>query len=186
LPVRACRGCDPACRRLALCGREELRPGGTPAEPQAPGSPNVPSTLYNGMIACLAPFAVRGAIWYQGESNADRTQQYQTLFPALIRDWRRAWGRDDFAFHFVQLANFTARKPEPAESLWAELREAQTMTLALPHTGMAVAVDIGDAVDIHPPNQAGRRLPPCAQCAAPDIRLPQCDPVRPVVPVGNA
>ncbi|MFZ4777472.1 MAG: sialate O-acetylesterase [Terrimicrobiaceae bacterium] len=129
-----------------------------PMEP--PGHQNAPGALFNGMISPLLPYAIRGAIWYQGESNADRAQQYQALFPALIRDWRRAWGQGDFAFYFVQLANYMARWPRPSESKWAELREAQAMALALPNTGMAVAIDIGEADDIHPRNKhdVGMRL----------------------------
>jgi sialate O-acetylesterase len=131
-----------------------------PDEPIGENHHNAPSSLFNGMIAPLLPYAIRGAIWYQGESNADRAGQYQTLFPVLIRDWRRAWGQGDFAFYFVQLANHMARLPQPAESAWAQLREAQAMSLALPHTGMAVAIDIGEAGDIHPGNKydVGLRL----------------------------
>ncbi len=141
-------------------------------EPKAPGAPQDPATspwqpasLYNGMIAPIVPFAIRGAIWYQGESNAGRAYQYRKLFPAMISDWRRVWGQGDFPFFFVQLANFTDRKPEPAESDWAELREAQTMTLSLPNTGMAVIIDIGEAKDIHPKNKqdVGKRLAQSAQ-----------------------
>jgi sialate O-acetylesterase len=119
-----------------------------------------PAALYNGMIAPLIPFGIRGAIWYQGESNAGRAYQYRELFPAMIRDWRRNWGAGQFPFLFVQLANFMARKPDPGESAWAELREAQLMTLSLPKTGMAVIIDIGDANDIHPKNKqdVGLRL----------------------------
>jgi sialate O-acetylesterase len=121
---------------------------------------NVPSALFNGMIAPLIPYAIRGAIWYQGESNAERARQYQTLFQVLIRDWRRSWGEGDFPFYFVQLANFMVRREQPTESQWAELREAQTMALALPNTGMTVAIDIGEAGDIHPRNKkdVGLRL----------------------------
>jgi sialate O-acetylesterase len=115
--------------------------------------------LYNAMIAPLVPFAIRGAIWYQGESNAGRAYQYRTLFPIMIRNWRTAWGQE-FPFYFVQLANWHASKAEPDESDWAELREAQTMTLREPQTGMAVIIDIGDENDIHPRNKldVGRRL----------------------------
>ena len=131
-----------------------------PKEPIGPGNQNSPSGLYNGMLAPLIPLAARGAIWYQGESNADRAVQYRTLFPVLIRDWRRIWGQKQFGFYFVQLANYMARAAEPCDSQWAELREAQTMTLALPETGMAVAIDIGDGGDIHPANKqdVGLRL----------------------------
>ncbi|MGI4822563.1 MAG: sialate O-acetylesterase [Janthinobacterium lividum] len=120
---------------------------------------NLPSVLYNGMVAPLLPYAVKGIIWYQGESNVSRADQYRTLFPALIRDWRSKWGAD-LPFLFVQLANWTKALPDPAESDWAELREAQAQTLALPRTGMAVAVDLGEADNIHPANKqdVGHRL----------------------------
>ncbi len=119
-----------------------------------------PAGLFHAMIAPLAPYAMRGVLWYQGESNAARAEQYRVLFPALIRDWRRTWGRGDFPFLFVQLANFGKRVPDPGPSAWAELREAQRLALELPHTGMAVAIDIGDAADIHPRNkrEVARRL----------------------------
>ncbi len=134
--------------------------------PRQPGAPLFeqkhyePSALYNGMIAPLIPYAIRGAIWYQGESNAGRAYQYRKLFSAMIRDWRREWGQGAFPFLFVQLANFMAREAEPAESAWAELREAQSMTLRLPKAGQAVIIDIGEANDIHPKNKqdVGRRL----------------------------
>ena len=120
---------------------------------------NNPSVLYNAMIAPLTPFAIRGTIWYQGESNAGRAYQYRTLFPLMIRNWRSAWGRE-FPFYFVQLANWHAHKAEPDESDWAELREAQMITLREPQTGMAVTIDIGDENELHPRNKldVGRRL----------------------------
>jgi len=128
--------------------------------PLNPNNPNHPTLLSNGMIEPLIPFAFRGAIWYQGESNAGRAYQYRTLFPGLLRDWRQRWGQGDFPFLFVQLANFMATKEEPEDDSWAELREAQFKTLDEPNTGMAVAIDIGDAEDIHPKNkqEVGRRL----------------------------
>lgn len=131
-----------------------------PQQPYGPGSAVAPSNLWNGMVNPLIPYAFKGAIWYQGESNADRAYQYRSLFPGMIRDWRMAWGRGDFPFYFVQLANFMNRKDEPEESAWAELREAQTMTLRLRNTGMAVAIDIGEAGDIHPRDKenVGERL----------------------------
>jgi len=139
---------------------EGKKPPRRPRAPFGPGNPHAPAGLYNAMIAPLIPYGIQGAIWYQGESNAGRAYQYRTLFPAMIKNWRDDWGRGKFSFLFVQLANFMKTKPEPDESAWAELREAQSMTLALPNTGMAVIIDIGDAVDIHPKNKqdVGKRL----------------------------
>ena len=132
---------------------------GSRPEAVGAGNQNNPSVLFNAMIAPLVPFAIRGVIWYQGESNAGRAYQYRTLFPTMIRDWRNAWGTN-FPFYFVQLANWHANKAEPDESDWAELREAQLMTLREPQTGMAVIIDVGDAVELHPRNKldVGRRL----------------------------
>jgi sialate O-acetylesterase len=134
--------------------------GTQPVAPPGAGNPNSPTVLYNAMVAPLVPYAIRGVIWYQGEANAGRGKQYRTLFPAMIRDWRAAWGQGDFPFLYVQLANWQPRKPEPSESGWAELREAQLMTLKEPATGMAVIIDIGEAEDIHPRNKhdVGHRL----------------------------
>lgn len=136
-----------------------------PAAPTDPsGNPNQPTVLFNGMIAPLVPFAVRGAIWYQGESNAGNPQQYRTLFPDLIRDWRTAWNAkqdgSEFGFYFVQLANYLPRVAEPMQAGWPELRQAQTMTLGVPRTGMATIIDIGEGADIHPKNKqdVGKRL----------------------------
>ncbi len=126
-----------------------------------PSSPNIyPTTLYNGMISALIPFAIQGVVWYQGENNASRAYQYRSLFPRLITDWRGHWGQGDFPFIFVQLANFRPSVPEPNESSWAELREAQTMALSSQNTGMAVAIDLGEADNIHPKNKqdVGYRL----------------------------
>lgn len=131
-----------------------------PPRPLDPDDPGRPTVLFNGMIAPLVPFGFRGAIWYQGEANAARAEQYRRLFPLLIEDWRRLWGQRHFPFLFVQLANWRAVEPQPGESDWAELREAQAMALALPDTAMATAIDLGEADDIHPRNkqEVGRRL----------------------------
>ena len=124
-------------------------------------SPNsYPTLLYNGMINPILPYGIKGAIWYQGESNASRAFQYRRVFQTLIKDWRQQWGIGDFSFLWVQLANFMQADEQPVDSDWAELREAQTMALALPNTGMALAIDIGEANDIHPRNKqdVGLRL----------------------------
>jgi len=130
-----------------------------PAAPKNINDPNRPSVLFNAMINPIVPFTVKGAIWYQGESNADRAYQYRELFPLMIKDWRQKWNIN-FPFYFVQLANYTALPDQPVESAWAELREAQLQTLHLENTGMAVTIDIGEAKDIHPKNkqEVGRRL----------------------------
>lgn len=141
-----------------------------PTPPELPRDPRSDSWraagLYNAMIAPLVPYAIQGAMWYQGESNADRAYQYRKLFRAMIRDWRKAWGLGDFPFLYVQLANFD--QSYAPRTAWAELREAQSMALALPKTGMAVALDIGDPYDIHPRNkqEVGRRLALAAQAVA--------------------
>lgn len=143
-----------------LTAWKSTRRGRRPRPPIGPNHHHAPANLFNGMIHPLLPYAIRGVIWYQGESNARRAFQYRTLFSTMIRDWREAWGQGDFPFLFVQLANFRRRKAEPAESDWAELREAQALALRLPNTGMATAIDIGEARDIHPKDKqsVGRRL----------------------------
>ena len=117
------------------------------------------SLLYNGMIHPLVGYGIKGVIWYQGENNAGRAYHYRQLFPLLINDWRNQWGYE-FPFLWVQLASFMGEEAEPGGSNWAELREAQNMTLSLPKTGQAVITDIGEALDIHPRNKkdVGLRL----------------------------
>lgn len=130
-----------------------------PSPPRRPVS-QLASELFNGMIAPLIPFRLAGVIWYQGEANRGRAWEYREAFPLLIKDWRKQWGRDDLPFYFCQLANFLEKKDTPSESEWAETREAQSMALALPATGQAVLIDIGEAKDIHPLNkrEVGERL----------------------------
>jgi sialate O-acetylesterase len=126
-----------------------------------PHDANRPANLYNGMIAPLAPFAIRGAIWYQGESNCGRAYQYRTLFPLMINNWRTAWGRGDLPFGLVQLAPYRRYEGGDNGTTCTELREAQAMTVEkLPNVGMAVTMDISDVNDIHPKNKqdVGRRL----------------------------
>lgn len=146
---------------LDLTGTWKFRPG---AEmPPLASSTFIrwkPAGLFNKMIAPLLNLRIKGVIWYQGEANTNQPAQYKTLFSSMITDWRKAWGQGDFPFLYVQLANFMKTHPNPTESNWAALREAQRQTLALPQTGMAVTIDIGEWNDIHPLNKAdvGNRL----------------------------
>ena len=137
----------------------KLMPSFAEAHTYAHSSNNVGTLIYNGMIAPLAPFAMRGVLWYQGETNAGRAFQYRKTFPLMINDWRKKWN-DNFYFYFAQLSSYGSNKSSNEGSNWAELREAQTMTLSLPKTGMAVTTDIGNANDIHPTNKqdVGKRL----------------------------
>ena len=158
---------------------EKAKAEGKPAPrgPRAPEGPDslsgAPSGLYNGMIAPVAPYTIRGAIWYQGESNAGPNNRgnmdlYGQLFPTMILSWRYEFSRaqgvprdeSEFPFLFVQLANFQKRLADPADSYWAQIREAQLGTLEIPRTGMAVTIDVGEANDIHPKNkqEVGHRL----------------------------
>jgi sialate O-acetylesterase len=135
---------------------ENIQSAGSSVGPNA-----YPTLLYNAMLHPLLNLGIQGAIWYQGESNAGRAYQYRTAFPLMITDWRTHWKQGNFPFLFVQLASFNSANGDSEHgSTWAELREAQTMTLALPHTGMAVTTDIGEAKDIHPRNKqdVGKRL----------------------------
>ena len=127
----------------------------------APRIPWVPCELYNGMIHPLAPFAVKGSIWYQGESNASRAYQYRTLFADMIKNWRKVWKQSEFDFMLVQLAPFRSKADQLVDSEWAELREAQLLsTKVLSHVGMAVITDVGEENDIHPRKKTpvGERL----------------------------
>lgn len=124
-----------------------------------------PTGLYKGMIAPISPYAIKGVLWYQGESNIGRHVEHLTLFPALINSWRAKWNEGDFPFLFVQLPNFNEAKKEPTEGGWASFRESQTAALSVPKTGMAVTVDVGEWNDIHPVNKkdVGIRLSLVAQ-----------------------
>ena len=150
-----------------------------PEVPQWQDYYNKMNVLYNGGIASLIPYGIKGAIWYQGENNAGKAYQYRTLFPMMIEDWRVRWGEGYFPFLFVQLANFRDKQPEPVENDWAELREAQLFTLRYPYTGMAVTTDIGEANDIHPKNKSevGRRLFLAAQYVAYGEKIVYSGPV---------
>ncbi|WP_343570039.1 sialate O-acetylesterase [Sphingobacterium sp.] len=151
-----------------------------PAKPNAMEGPNRPTVLYNAMVKPFVDFKIKGAIWYQGESNADsKDAPYQQLLPALIQDWRQQWNNEKMPFYFVQLANFKAKSVTPQPSSWARLREAQRQTLKLPYTGMAVITDIGDAQDIHPKNKqdVGRRLGWIATALLYGKKIPYSGPV---------
>ena len=124
-----------------------------PDEKQMKGNQR-PGNIHSGVLTPSIGYGIRGAIWYQGESNSGRAHQYRELFPFMITSWREEWGLGDFPFYWVQLADFKAEKAEPVESDWAELREAQTMTMkAVPNGGEAVIIDIGEGKDIHPKNK---------------------------------
>ncbi len=132
-----------------------------PRPPQGDDSQGKPSSLFNGMIAPLVPYTIRGAIWYQGEANAGRHAQYQELLSLMIGDWRQRFGQGDFPFYIVQLANYMKRAEAPTDSAWAKLRDAQYLTTTtVKHTGLATIIDIGEAEDIHPKNKqdVGLRL----------------------------
>jgi len=146
-----------------------------PRAPAGPGHPNTPGGLWNGMIAPITPYAIRGALWYQGESNANPKHafQYRYLFRSMIEDWRRQWAEGDFPFLFVQLANFQSN------GTWPVLRESQTDALGLRNTGMAVIDDIGESKDIHPRNKqdVGKRLALAAQAIAYGEKLEYSGPM---------
>jgi len=157
---------DAQAKPISLAGTWYYRTGKaladcTPVPQQASSNPNVCTVLYNAMIAPLVPFSIKGAVWYQGESNAGAAEQYSRLLPTLIRDWRARFQSGDFTFGIVQLANFMAQDTEPVDDPWPNLRWAQWLTTKRePNTTLAVAIDIGDANDIHPRNKqdVGLRL----------------------------
>jgi sialate O-acetylesterase len=142
--------------REALQQKRELPefPGALPAHPLA--RHDRPTGIYNAMVAPLIPYGIRGAIWYQGESNNGEGMLYHEKMKALLSSWRTLWGQGDFPFYYVQLASYRYNRPEALPGLW----EAQTASLSIPNTGMAVITDISDLNDIHPRNkeEVGRRL----------------------------
>jgi sialate O-acetylesterase len=172
-------------KEVAEKAKSEGKP--VPKAPKKPDDPekfvyNAPFLLYNSRIATLIPFAIRGAIWYQGESNAGpfRAEEYGTLFPAMIKNWRHDWGQGDFPFLFVQLAPFMKIRDEPTDTAWAWLREAQRQTsLTVPDTAMAVITDVGDQKDIHPKQKqpVGERLAFAALAMVYDQKVPYTGPV---------
>lgn len=152
-------------RRETLIANPELKPLAVPRT----DTELTPGSLYNGLVHPLVPYAVRGVLWYQGESNVGRAHEYRKLFPALIADWRAAWGREELPFLFVQLAPFRATLEQPAESEWAELRDAQLHAWrTVPKTAMVVTLDAGNHDDIHPrdKSQVAQRLLLAARAVA--------------------
>ena len=142
--------------------------------------PVMPGVLFQGMIQPIAPLAIAGAIWYQGEANADRARQYQRLLPAMIGDWRAAFGQGDFPFYIVSLPAFMHRQDQPPRAGgWAEMREAQAMAArTVKNAAMAVTVDTGDPDNIHPPDKkvVGQRLARCALAGYYGERIPYQGP----------
>ena len=137
------------------------RPSPSPAVPDALREYRIAASIYDRMIAPLIPFPIRGAIWYQGESNEARAQQYELLLPTMIKAWRERWGEGDFPFGIVQLPNYRDAKADPADEAWSHLREAQRLTaMTVANTGLIVTIDIGEARDIHPKNKldVGKRM----------------------------
>ncbi|MCC9167720.1 sialate O-acetylesterase [Pontibacter harenae] len=145
---------------ISLAGAWKYKKDLEPAIPKINNYHRYPTFLYNAMINPVIPYGIKGFIWYQGEDNVAAPQDYRTLFPMLISDWRIRWKQGYLPFLYVQLANYMKTQPEPSESDWAALREAQTMTLTQPNTAMASIIDIGGADNIHPQNkqEVGRRL----------------------------
>ena len=170
--------------------REEAKALGKP-EPKFPWHPQLaswgPGMLWNGMIAPLTPMAIRGVIWYQGESNSklERVHSYDRIMRTLIEDWRRQWGVGDFPFLYVQISSFTST---PAED-WASLRQQQVKTLEMKNTAMAVTIDIGNPVDVHPTNKldVGLRLARAARALSYGEPVEYAGPMfRQATPEGNA
>ncbi|MEO5916813.1 MAG: sialate O-acetylesterase [Luteolibacter sp.] len=142
--------------------------------------PTMPAVLYNGMVAPIAPLAITGAIWYQGEANASRAAQYRTLLPAMIGDWRKTFGQGDFPFYIVSLASFMPHRDTPGDDAWAELRESQDFASRnVPNCGLALAIDVGEAGDIHPKDKrpVGERLALCALAKHYGKKVPFSGPV---------
>ena len=136
-------------------------PRPSPAVPDSLREYRVAASIYDGMIAPLIPFYIRGAFWYQGESNEARAQQYEILLPVMIKAWRERWGQGDFPFGIIQLPNYREPKAEPADEAWSHIREGQRRTArVVPNTGLIVTIDIGEARDIHPKNKldVGKRM----------------------------
>ncbi|WP_421871516.1 sialate O-acetylesterase [Marinoscillum sp.] len=174
--------------KISLAGDWKYKPAVVSSSFGGPamGPNDFPTCLYNAMIAPITDLAIKGVIWYQGENNTRNSMQYRELFPAMINDWRQQFGQE-FPFIWVQLANFMAPDEQPKNSSWAELREAQSMTLSLPKTGQAVIIDIGEANDIHPRNKkdVGYRLAMSAEKVAYDMEVVHSGPTFEKITIEN-
>jgi sialate O-acetylesterase len=143
------KGYEAAVKAGEAAARAYVQKNPHPPVPNGPHSPQTPSGIFNGMVNALFPYGIRGVLWYQGESNWSNATEYHRLFTAMITDWRTRFGQGDFPFYWVQLANYDVPY-DATKQAWAFLREGQTQTLALPETGQAVIIDIGEKDDIHP------------------------------------
>lgn len=168
---------------ISLAGAWKYRVGCSladmPAVPMSPESSSFPTTLFNAMVNPWLQYRFKGVIWYQGEANVGRADEYETLFKSLIFDWRKHFGDSDMPFYFVQLANYLQRADVQPDSQWAALREAQASALGLENTGMMVNIDLGEATDIHPKNkqEVGRRLSALALAYTYGLEVPAEAPV---------
>jgi sialate O-acetylesterase len=170
--------------KIPLAGewRGALSVDARPPHPLPPGFENwpvMPSVLYQGMLEPVAPLAIAGAIWYQGEANAGRAWQYRTLLPAMIGDWRKLFRQGDFPFYIVSLPAFMHRRDQPGDDSWAELREAQAFAArTVKNSGLAVTIDTGDADNIHPLDKkvVGERLARCALAGEYGKKIPCAGP----------
>ena len=176
-------------QEAAAARKAGKQPRRAPQPPMGPNHPKRPGALYYAMISPLQPYAIRGATWYQGEGNAGRAYQYRTLLPAMIKCWRDDWRQGDFTFLVVQLAPFRKIVEEPVDSTWAELREAQLMTmLNTPNTATAVITDVGEEADIHPKKKkpVGDRLAIAARALACGHEIEYSGPIYKCMEVKDA
>lgn len=156
------------------------RPPSAPKVPDALRDYRLAASIYNTMVAPIIPYAIRGAMWYQGESNEDRAEQYEILLPTMIEAWRARWDQGNFPFAIVQLPNYRAISPEPIDEAWSHIRDAQrTTSLRVPQTGLIVTIDVGEAADIHPTNKltVGKRLWHWAMASVYGQQTPAVGPV---------
>lgn len=165
--------------RISLAGEWKYMKDLEPTIPSIKNYHQYPSYLFNAMINPIVPYGIKGFLWYQGENNTEQAYDYRSLFPLLISDWRIRWEQGYLPFLYVQLANYMKTKKMPSESSWALLREAQSLTLAQPNTGMATIIDIGETNNIHPENkqEVGRRLALLAQNMVYDIPIQAYGPM---------